>query len=121
MKLSKCCTDNFISLNGDYNPLHATPEPGKAMGFPGVIMHGLVAWNMCAHAVIRTLGESNGCCLVEFQAKFAAPVLPGDHLCIQMWVEEHAKCAERIAVIFLCKVDEKVVLKAGRALLKRAN
>ncbi|EPE30655.1 Thioesterase/thiol ester dehydrase-isomerase [Glarea lozoyensis ATCC 20868] len=106
-------------LNGDYNPLHATPEPGTAMGFPGVIMHGLVAWNMCAHAVIRSFGESRGCCLVEFEARFAAPVLPGDHLCIQMWVEDDPQRAERIEVRFLCKVGERVVLKAGRALLKR--
>ncbi|TVY92549.1 Enoyl-CoA hydratase, peroxisomal, partial [Lachnellula willkommii] len=27
-------------LNGDYNPLHATPEPGQKMGFGGTIMHG---------------------------------------------------------------------------------
>ena len=29
---------NRIRLNGDYNPLHATPEPGQKMGFGGAIM-----------------------------------------------------------------------------------
>lgn len=32
---------HLYRLNGDYNPLHATPEPGQKMGFGGAIMHGL--------------------------------------------------------------------------------
>jgi acyl dehydratase len=106
-------------LNGDYNPLHATSEPGNAMGFPGVIMHGLVAWNMAAHAVLCCIGEGKGSCLLEFQARFAAPVLPGDLLRVETWLEDDISNDERIEVRFLCKVGEKIVLKAGRALLKK--
>ena len=89
------------------------------MGFPGVIMHGLVAWNMCAHSVLRSFGNSKGSCLVEFQARFAAPVLPGDRLRVEMWLEDEPSNSERIEVKFLCKVGDKIVLKAGRAVLKR--
>jgi hypothetical protein len=31
-------------LNGDYNPLHATPEPGQKMGFGGAIMSVLFSY-----------------------------------------------------------------------------
>ena len=46
-------------LNGDYNPLHATPEPGKKMGFGGAIMHGLFSWNSTAHVLVKELGGSD--------------------------------------------------------------
>jgi len=42
-------------LNGDYNPLHATPEPGQKMGFGGAIMHGLYSWNSTAHLLLKYL------------------------------------------------------------------
>ncbi|KAE8372066.1 trimethyllysine dioxygenase TmlH [Aspergillus bertholletiae] len=72
-------------LNGDYNPLHATPEPGKKMGFGGVIIHGLFSWNSAAHGILRELGGSDPKNLREFQARFASPVLPGDKLTTEMW------------------------------------
>ena len=107
-------------LNGDYNSLHATPEPGKAMGFPGVISHGLIAWNMCAHAVVRCVGQSDGSSLLDFQARFAAPVLPGDQLCVEMWLHDDIEMKGGVVEVrFLCRVGEKIVLKAGRALIKR--
>ncbi|KAG9233848.1 HotDog domain-containing protein [Amylocarpus encephaloides] len=111
-------TSLLYRLNGDYNPLHATPEPGKAMGFPGVILHGLVAWNMCAHAVVRCVGKSDGNSLREFEARFVAPVLPGDQLKIEMWVNELYGNQEVIEVQFLCHIIGKgIALKAGRALI----
>jgi peroxisomal enoyl-CoA hydratase 2 len=44
-------TAHLYRLNGDYNPLHATPEPGKVMGFGGAIVSaffgGIRTRNMC--------------------------------------------------------------------------
>ncbi|KAL9128832.1 MAG: hypothetical protein Q9217_002558, partial [Psora testacea] len=73
-------------LNGDYNPLHATPEPGQKMGFGGAIMHGLFSWNSACHALLQTLGGSDPGNLKEFQARFAAPVKPGDKLVTEAWI-----------------------------------
>ncbi|KAF3909922.1 hypothetical protein ABW21_db0209628 [Orbilia brochopaga] len=72
-------------LNGDYNPLHATPEPGVKMGFGGAIMHGLFSWNTTAHGLLKVLGDSNPANLKEFQARFASPVKPGDILETNIW------------------------------------
>src|SRR5690242_11110193 len=72
-------------LNGDYNPLHATPEPGQKMGFGGAIMHGLFSWNTTAHGILQALGESDPANLKEFQARFASPVKPGDTLITEIW------------------------------------
>ncbi|CAG8975232.1 hypothetical protein HYALB_00011932 [Hymenoscyphus albidus] len=107
-------------LNGDYNPLHATPEPGKDMDFPGVILHGLGTWNISAHAIVRTVGSGDGSTLQEFQARFASPVLPGDKLLIDIWNLGFIGGKEDLVdVRFSCRVDGgKVVLKEGQAILK---
>ena len=106
-------------LNGDYNPLHATPEPGVKMGFGGPIIHGLFSWNTAAHAVLQAFGASKPQNLKEFQARFAAPVKPGDKTVTEMWRlgEKDAEGFEEVR--FIVRVDGgKVVLTNGRALVK---
>ena len=75
-------------LNGDYNPLHATPEPGQKMGFGGAIMHGLFSWNTAAHALLKHLGGSDPANIKEFSARFASPVRPGDKLTFAVSIED---------------------------------
>ncbi len=111
-------TPLLYRLNGDYNPLHATPEPGKKMGFGGVIIHGLYSWNWAAHGLLKHLGGSNPANLKEYQARFASPVRPNDKLVTSAW-RTGAKEGEWEEVRFEVKVEGgKVVLSNGRALMK---
>jgi acyl dehydratase len=111
----------LCSLNGDYNPLHATPEPGQKMGFGGVIIHGLYSWNATAHAVLEALGASDPANFREFQARFASPVRPGDKLITEMWRTGEGENGFD-EVRFVTKNQEgKVVLSNGRALIKGAK
>lgn len=105
-------------LNGDYNPLHATPEPGKKMGFGGQIMHGLYSFNSTCHGLLRHLGGSDPKNLKEFQARFASPVVPGQTLVTSVWRTGEINGGFE-EVRFEVKVDgNKVCLSNGRALLK---
>jgi len=105
-------------LNGDYNPLHATPEPGSKMGFGGAIMHGLSSWNFAAHGILKALGGSDPKNIREFQARFASPVIPGDKLVTEIWRTGEKK-GEWEEIRFVTKVEGgKVCLSNGRALLK---
>lgn len=105
-------------LNGDYNPLHATPEPGVKMGFGGAIMHGLYSWNSTAHALLKKLGGADPTNIKEYQARFASPVKPGDKLVTQVWRTGEKK-GEWEEVRFVTKVEGgKVCLSNGRALVK---
>lgn len=72
-------------LNGDYNPLHATPEPGIEMGYGGIIMHGVYTYNRIAHDLLRELGRSDAANFREFQAKFAGPVKPDEAVHTDFW------------------------------------
>ncbi|CAL3963652.1 unnamed protein product [Diplocarpon coronariae] len=105
-------------LNGDYNPLHATPEPGKKMGFGGAIMHGLSSWNFAAHALLKSMGGSDPANIKEFQARFASPVRPGDKLVTDIW-RTGEKRGEWEEIRFVMRVEGgKVCLSNGRALMK---
>ncbi|KAF2145003.1 uncharacterized protein K452DRAFT_265546, partial [Aplosporella prunicola CBS 121167] len=114
-------TAHLYRLNGDYNPLHATPEPGKQMGFGGTIMHGLFSWNSTCHGVLKNFGASDPANLKEFQARFASPVKPGNTLVTDMWrmgpAQGHPQGWEEIR--FVTRIEGgKVCLSNGRAVVK---
>ncbi|KAH8910503.1 peroxisomal multifunctional enzyme [Coniochaeta sp. PMI_546] len=105
-------------LNGDYNPLHATPEPGKKMGFGGEIIHGLYSFNSTAHLLLKNLGGSDPSNIKEYQARFASPVIPGDKLVTSVWRTGDIKDGWE-EIRFETKVEgKKVCLSNGRALIK---
>ncbi|GAB0134758.1 hypothetical protein EsDP_00003115 [Epichloe bromicola] len=108
-------------LNGDYNPLHATPEPGMKMGFGGAILHGLYSWNSTCHHLLREFGGSDPANMKEYQARFASPVKPGDKLVTRAWRtgERHGDYEE---LRFTTEVaGGKVCLSNGRVLIKIAS
>jgi acyl dehydratase len=108
-------------LNGDYNPLHATPEPGKKMGFGGIIVHGLYSFNSSARLLLKALGNSDPANLKEYQARFASPVRPGDKLVTSVWRTGQIKDGWE-EIRFETKVDGgKVCLSNGRALMRCAG
>ncbi|KAI6783696.1 Peroxisomal multifunctional enzyme type-like protein [Emericellopsis cladophorae] len=105
-------------LNGDYNPLHATPEPGKKMGFGGAIMHGLYSWNTTSHLLLKKLGGGDPSNIKEYQARFASPVKPGDKLVTQVWRTGEKK-GDFEEIRFVTQVDGgKACLTNGRALIR---
>jgi peroxisomal enoyl-CoA hydratase 2 len=87
------------------------------MGFGGAIMHGLFSWNNTAHALVKELGGSDPANIKEFQARFAAPVKPGDKLTTEIWRTGETKDGWE-EIRFVTKVGSKVVLSNGRALMK---
>ncbi|GAT21612.1 trimethyllysine dioxygenase TmlH [Aspergillus luchuensis] len=111
-------TAHLYRLNGDYNPLHATPEPGEKMGFGGAIVHGLFSWNSAAHGVLRELGGSDPKNLKEIQARFASPVIPGDKLITEIWRTGSLQDGYE-EIRFVTKNGKgKAVLSNGRCLMK---
>lgn len=76
---------NLHRLNGDYNPLHATPEFGNQMGYGGIINHGVYAYQLIAHEIVRRLVECKAASLKEISARFAGPVKPNDEVQVDIW------------------------------------
>lgn len=89
------------------------------MGFGGPIIHGLFSWNTAAHAVLQAFGNSKPENMKEFQARFAAPVKPGDKLITEMWKTGEKDQNGFEEVRFIVRVEGgKTVLTNGRALVK---
>lgn len=95
----------------------STQEPGKSLGFGGPILHGLYTYNVVALGLLRTVGSSDPANLREFSARFAAPVRPGDVLDTEIWTLGVFD-GEFEEVRFTTKVNGKVVLSNGRALVR---
>ena len=88
------------------------------MGFGGAIMHGLFSWNAACHGLLQTLGGSDPANIKSFEARFAAPVIPGDKLVTCAWRMGQAKGGWE-ECRFVTKVEGgKVVLSNGRAIMR---
>ena len=81
-------------------------------------MHGLYSWNSSAHALLKEFGGSQPENIKEFQARFAAPVKPGQKLDVEMWRTGEKDSDGFEEIRFVTKVGGKVVLSNGKALIK---
>jgi len=71
--------------NGDLNPLHADPAVARAAGFDRPILHGLCTLGLASWAVMRAFGDQHPDSIAAMDARFAAPVFPGETLTCAMW------------------------------------
>lgn len=74
-------------LNGDFNPLHADPAVATAAGYPRPILHGLCTLGVVGHALVRAVCGYKAEWITALEARFSAPVLPGETLSTEMWVD----------------------------------
>ena len=77
----------YYRLTGDRNPLHVDPAFAAAAGFDRPILHGLCSWGMAAAAVVREACARDASRLAHFEARFTAPVYPGETLAFDLWFD----------------------------------
>jgi acyl dehydratase len=97
-------------LSGDYNPLHGDPKTAKAAGFPRPILHGLCTFGVAGHALLKTVCGYDPRRLARMEARFSAPVFPGETIRTELWRKGKA-------VFFRARVvgRDAVVLNNGYA------
>jgi acyl dehydratase len=74
-------------LSGDANPLHADPAVARAAGFERPILHGMATMGVAAHAVLRAVLGYDAERFRSMRVRFTAPVLPGDTLRTELWID----------------------------------
>jgi acyl dehydratase len=72
-------------LNGDRNPLHSDPDVAKRAGFPRPILHGLCTYGITCRAVLQAITDFDPDQILSHQARFSAPVFPGDTITVDLW------------------------------------
>lgn len=74
-------------LTGDTNPLHIDPIFAKRAGFNAPILHGLCTLGSVVREIMRAYFGNDPARITHINARFAAPVFPGDILTIHLWEE----------------------------------
>ena len=93
-------------LSGDRNPLHSDPWLAARAGFDRPILHGLCTYGFTGRALLHAACGSDPARFHSMQARFSAPVLPGQALDVHIWDEGDV-------YLFRTKVGETVVLDRG--------
>ena len=99
-------------LNGDRNPLHADPAFAKLVGFPRPILHGLCTFGITCRAVLQAYADFDPARVKSHQARFSAPVFPGETVSVDLWRD-----GEAVAFEARVKDREAVVIKNGKSVL----
>lgn len=99
-------------LCGDRNPLHVDAEFAREAGFNRPILHGLCTWGIAAASVVKAACGNDSRRMTHFEARFTAPVYPGETLQTEVWIDSSE-------VSFRTKVAERqiVALDHGRAVI----
>ncbi len=95
-------------LTGDKHLIHVDPEAAAAIGQPRPILHGLCTLGFALRELAALLGRHPAD--VSFlDARFAAPVLPGDRLEVRAW-----EPLEDGSVPFTVATPRGLALRGGR-------
>ena len=97
-------------LCGDRNPLHADPATARAAGFARPILHGMCTYGFAARAVLQVACNYDARRLVALGARPTAPVLPGDRVRTELWLD-----GDTVSFRTSVPAREAVVLNNGRA------
>lgn len=91
----------YYRLNGDDNPLHASPSIAAKAGFPRPILHGLCTLGVVTHALIRALADYDASALRALNLRFSSPVYPGETIRTEIWRDGafRARLLERDVVV----------------------
>jgi len=95
-------------LSGDRNPLHSDPKFAALGGFDKPILHGLCTFGFTGRALLHTLCESDPDRFVSMSVRFSKPVLPGQALTVNMWVEGDGRA------LFRTVAEGATVIDAGQ-------
>ena len=98
-------------LNGDFNPLHASPSVAREAGFRAPILHGLCTFGVATHAILKTCCDYDPQRFKRIRLRFSAPVYPGETISPEIWQLENGEIA------FRCRSleQDKVVINNGFA------
>jgi acyl dehydratase len=100
-------------LSGDRNPLHAEPDSARRSGFPRPILHGLCTYGITCRAVLQAITGYDPAPILSHQARFSAPVFPGDTLTVDLW-----KDGPQVSFEARVKARDAVVIRNGLTVLR---
>jgi acyl dehydratase len=103
-------------LSGDRNPLHSDPWFAREMaGFPKPILHGLCTYGVAGLTLVAELGGGDAAKITAVDARFTAPVYPGETLTTSIWRTEPGHAVFRTEASNPDGSNTRLVLEDGTA------
>lgn len=98
----------LFRLVDSMNPIHADPAAARAAGFDRPVLQGRCTFGIACHAILKTICDYDFTLIAGFEARFTAPVYPGEEITTDMWQDGNV-------VSFRCRVAarDSVVLDHG--------
>ncbi|MCL6641418.1 MAG: MaoC family dehydratase N-terminal domain-containing protein [Candidatus Rokubacteria bacterium] len=78
-------TIRYAEASGDHNPIHLDPAVARALGLPGIIVHGMCTMAFAGRAVVEAACEGDPRRLARLAVRFARPVFPGQTITTHIW------------------------------------
>ncbi len=75
-------TYRYAEASGDRFAIHVDDDAARAVGLPGIVVHGLCVMAFAARAVLSSTGASD---LSRLAVRFSRPVRPGTTVTTRLW------------------------------------
>lgn len=105
----------YAGASGDFTPFHLDAELARAIGLPGIILHGLYTYGQLAHGLLEPFGGDPRV-LRALAARFRRPSVPERELTIAGVVT--AADGRRAEVACAVSQDGREVVSEGEAVLE---
>src|SRR4029077_15077946 len=105
-------TFRYAEASGDPLPIHLDDAAARAVGLPGIIIHGLCTMAFCGRAVVDSVAGGDPARLARLAVKFSRPVLPGQQITVRIYADGGAFGFEAL------NTEGQAVVKDGRAELR---
>ncbi len=102
-------TFRYSEASGDMVPIHLDEDLAKAMGFPGIIGHGLCTMAMNSWSAIETCCDGDPSRLTRLAVRFAKPVIPGDDITTRFWLRGETDGIRTYSFETLNSAGEKII------------
>lgn len=102
----------YADASGDRMPIHLDDAAARAVGLPGIIVHGLCTFAFASHALLADAPDRR---VERLFARFALPVLPGDELATE--ISTAPAHDGRRTVAFQTSTSRGLALRDGVAVL----
>jgi acyl dehydratase len=75
----------YAAASGDTGRYHLDEEAARAVGLPGIIVHGMCSLAFAGHAVLGRVGGGDPARVRRLAVRLARPVRPGSGLTTSVW------------------------------------
>lgn len=106
-------TYRYKEASGDTNAIHVDPDVARAVGLPGIILHGLCTMAMTSQAVISMAAAGDPARLRRLAVRFSRPVFPGTDVVTSVY--DGGPDGDRHVYAFEAHSDGQLVISNGRA------